>query len=136
MVWVVLSDNSTCCHCSLMSGRYRRKYFRGKLSISGQVAGLCQETSSLRALKRIGVAVTRSGGSGLTILDSSKIMVVEAFPKALNAVTLTLYGKLENTSGKCTRHRFLWSGSFCTSNERWLCCTSTSKVVGMYVGCC
>ncbi|TNN86383.1 hypothetical protein EYF80_003468 [Liparis tanakae] len=33
----------------------------------GQVAGLCQDTSSLRALKRIGVAVTRSGGSGLTV---------------------------------------------------------------------
>lgn len=58
----------TCCHWSRMSGRYRRKYFRGKLSMSGQVAGLCQDTSSLRGLKRIGVAVTRSGGSGLTVV--------------------------------------------------------------------
>lgn len=35
--------------------------------MSGQVAGLCQDTSSLRGLKRIGVAVTRSGGSGFTV---------------------------------------------------------------------
>lgn len=57
----------TCCHVSLMSGLYRRKYFRGKLSTSGHVAGLCQVTSSRRALNLMGVAVTRSGGSGLTV---------------------------------------------------------------------
>lgn len=56
----------TCCHCSRISGRYRRKYFRGKLSVSGQVAGLFQDTSSLRGLRFTGVAFTLSGGSGLT----------------------------------------------------------------------
>lgn len=62
VAWLLL----TCCHCSRMSGRYRRKYLRGKLSMSGQVEGLCHDTSSRRAFKRTGVAVTRSGGSGLT----------------------------------------------------------------------
>lgn len=57
----------TCCHCSRISGRYRRKYFRGKLSVSGQVAGLFQDTSSLRGLRFTGVAFTLSGGSGLTV---------------------------------------------------------------------
>lgn len=66
----------------------------------------------------------------LPILDSSKEMVVEAFPKALTAVTLTLYGKLEKTSGKCTRQRFLWSGSFCTSSERWLCLERKTNLKG------
>lgn len=70
--------------------------------MSGHVAGLCQVTSSFRGLERIGVAVTRSGGSGFTIEDSSKNMVLWAFPKGFTAVTLTLYGVLEKTSGNFT----------------------------------
>lgn len=53
--------------------------------------------------------------------DSSNKMLVWAVPKALMAVTLTLYGKVEKTSGKRTRQRFLWSGSLVTSSDCWLC---------------
>ena len=56
----------TCCHWSLMRGLYRRKYFRGKISTSGQVEGLFQVTSKRRTLLGMGVATTLSGGSGFT----------------------------------------------------------------------
>lgn len=53
--------------------------------MSGQVAGLCQDTSSLRALKRIGVAVTRSGGSGLTVgWIRTIIVIVKGAPHLIN----------------------------------------------------